>query len=159
MHFRAFFRFSEPFPPHFSPFNCASFLILLTKYNILSLSVSVLCQVKVVGWILWFPIHAHFKVQMGCRGSASLPDEGYHLPRLDMLTNLHQVLRVMAIIGFHLIGMLDAYQVAITIILSREDHLAVERSIDFVLICCFEIDTSMMFAATVAIRANDFCPW
>ena len=115
-------------------------------------------HVEIVGRILRLPVQAHLEVQMGCCSTACLAYEGYHLPGLDAVAYLHQVLRVVAVVGFQPVSMLDAYQVTIPVVLVREHHLAIKGSIDIVLVLCLEIDTCMLFATTMAEGADEFSP-
>ena len=70
-------------------------------------------QIEIVGWITGLAIDTRLEVQMGRRGTTRLTYEGYHLPSLHVLTFLHQVLRVVGVIGFQSVGVLDADQVAV----------------------------------------------
>ena len=70
-------------------------------------------QIEIVGRVTGLAIDTRLKVQMGSRGAARLTYEGYHLASLHVLTFLHQVLRVVSVIGFQSVGVLDANQVAV----------------------------------------------
>ena len=130
-------------------------------YNtyLLSFFEGVVSQVEVVGGILRLAVHSGLEVQMGRGGATRLAYEGYHLPGLHVLTYLHLVLGVVSVVGLEAVGVLDAYQITIAGELTREHHLTVEGGIDLVLGLCLEVDARMLAPATLAVRADHFCPW
>ena len=67
----------------------------------------------------------------GC-GTACATCQCNDVASLDMIANLDKILRVVTIIRLEAVGMLDAYQIAITRVGSREHHLAIEGSKDVV---------------------------
>ena len=77
-------------------------------------------------------VNARLEVEMFGGGTACAPRQCNNLSCRDLVTDTYQVLGVMAIVGFQTVGMLDADEVAIGVIGSREDHLAVEGCQDVV---------------------------
>ena len=63
----------------------------------------------------------------------------------------------MTIVGLQRVGMLDAYQVAISIVLAGKDHLTIKRGIDGIVGLCLEVDTRMHPSPTLAVGTDDFC--
>ena len=61
-------------------------------------------QVEILGRILRLPVHACFEMQMRCRGTSCLAYECYYLASLHALPLLHQILRVVGVIGLKPVG-------------------------------------------------------
>ena len=106
-----------------------------------------------------FAIDAHFEMQMGRCGATRLAHEGYHLPRLDMIALLYQILGIVGITGLQAVGMLDADVVAIAVIDIGEDDLAFERGIDIVVGFGLQVDTRVGASATLAVGTDDLSAW
>ena len=92
----------------------------------------------------------------GCRPTCT-PRQRNDITGFYVITLLDQVLGVVTIIGFETVGMLDAYQVAIAIVLTREHHLAIEGCQDIVVGLGLQVCTRMSTTATGTIGTDDFC--
>lgn len=89
--------------------------------------------VKVLIGIDSLPLHASLKMQMLRCGASCTSSQGNQLSGLDVIANLDQILRIVAIICFQPIRMFDANQVAISVIIAGEYHLPVESRIDIII--------------------------
>ena len=88
-------------------------------------------------------------MQMRCRGTTCLANEGYYLTGFDVLTFLDQILRVMGVIGLKTVRVSDSYEIAIAGELVRVDHFSSKSCIDLIFILCLQVGTSMHPSATL----------
>ena len=68
----------------------------------------------------------HLEMEMLCGGPAGAARKTDYLTSLHLVALLHHILTLMAIERFQVVGMLDAYAVAIAVVRSRGNHLAIE---------------------------------
>ena len=112
-------------------------------------------QVEILGRILRLPVHACFEMQMRCRGTSCLAYECYYLASLHALPLLHQILRVVGVIGLKPVGMPDAHQIAVAGEFVGVDHLARESCVDLILVLCLEVGAGMHPSAPLAEWADN----
>ena len=111
--------------------------------------------VEETGGVDALTVDACLEMQVFGSGTACATRQCNDVAGLDAVANLDKILGVVAIIRLEAVGMLDAYQIAITIVLPREYHFAIEGSKDVVVSLGLDVGTRMATTATRAIGADD----
>lgn len=111
--------------------------------------------VEETGGVDTLTIDACLEMQVLSSGTACATCQRNDVTSLDAVADLDKILGVVTIIGLEAVGMLDAYQIAITRVGSREHHLAIEGSKDVVVSLGLDVGTRMATTATRAIGADD----
>ena len=88
-------------------------------------------------------------MEMLCGGPASAARKTDYLACLHLIPLLHHVLTLMAIERFQAVGMLDADAVAIAVVRSRGNHLAIEGGINLVVRLGLQIHTRVTAGTSV----------
>ena len=113
--------------------------------------------VEEAGRVDMFAIDARLEMQMfGCSTPCATSQRN-DITGLYMITLLDQVLGVVAIIGLETVGMFDAYQIAIAIVLTREHHLTIEGCQDIVVGLGLQVCARMSASTTGTVRADNLC--
>ena len=100
-------------------------------------------EVEVVGGVLGLAVDAGLEMEMRGRGTARLAYEGNHLPRLDALALLDEVLGVVGVVGLEAVLVADAHEVTVAREFVGIDHFTGEGGIYLVLGLRLEVDTGM----------------
>ena len=111
--------------------------------------------VEETGGVDALTVDACLEMQVLSSGTACATCQCNDVTSLDAVADLDKILGVVAIIRLEAVGMLDAYQIAITRVGSREHHLAIEGSKDVVVGLGFDVGTRMATTATRAIGTDD----
>lgn len=88
--------------------------------------------VEETGGVDALTVDARLEMQVLSSGTACATCQCNDVAGLDAVADLDKILGVVAIIRLEAVGMLDAYQIAITRVGSREHHLAIEGCKDVV---------------------------
>ena len=88
--------------------------------------------VEETGGVDALTVDACLEMQVLSSGTACATCQRNDVTSLDAVAHLDKILGVVTIIGLEAVVMLDTYQIAITIVLPREHHLAIEGSKDVV---------------------------
>ena len=111
--------------------------------------------VEETGGVDALTVDARLEMQVLSSGTACATCQCNDVTSLDAVADLDKILGVVAIIRLEAVGMLDAYQIAITRVGSREHHLAIEGCKDVVVGLGLDVGTRMATTATRAIGADD----
>ena len=109
-------------------------------------------------WIVATTTEEDFEVHMLGGGAARAASEADDLSGLHLLSDLHQVLRLMSIEGDESVAVLNLDAVAVATVVARLNDLTVESRADVIVGLRLDVDTRVaVAAAAVAIGADDVC--
>ena len=101
------------------------------------------------GWIQALAAERHLEMEMLGSGSAGAARKTDYLSCFHLIPLLHHILALMAIERFQTVGMLDADTVAIAVVRSRGNHLAIEGGINLVVRLGLQIHTRVTAGTSV----------
>ena len=94
-------------------------------------------------------------MQVWRSSTSRLTRQRYDLTSLDLITYLYHILGVMAIVGFHSVGMADTHQIAVARKASGKHDLAIKSRTNLVVGLGLQVHTRMAASSPSSVVADD----